>query len=422
MPYETDLIKPWLSIPGIIQGGQQGDPNKISIGSLQLAGYAGYAKFKYFSKDAAGKQAYKDVSVSILFWGIAYISVLRTLLGGISNGGEKFSAASASWQYANLRLSGAAVDARDWSGDAADAYDARNTEQMTRTSTMQEIDSKVAAILARELEQLKYTKLQLDYETAILIAMVPICYALGKSNPAASTVLQLSVTIPAVVAASGAILDMVGNSNMNSMNLGYQKQAYQDIASGAATTLEALNNSTVPTSNVTPTPKTTVRNFDSLNTVTPVPVGSDRSMPPDMVTPETMSLSPDERPTPPIATTTSTGGGLGFEDASPPAPSEDRPTEPDVTPTSTVPTMGQMTSRAPQASTRAGQFSRDTATQMRLANQTLGTVQQMGSMAPSGPPLPGAAAGAGNGERAPIDVLADSTEQTQEPSPTERTL
>lgn len=458
MPLQTDLLKGPFAFIDAILGGVAGDDNVVAYSSLQSVGWAGYAyKSIYGSKATGPKSKYKGTKQDILWWAIAYITLLSYLTGN-SNGGEQFTSAAESWRTANILLGTAVVDPRDWSGMPAAEYDARNAEQMARVLELRDLDLRAAARIAKELDELKMTQMHFTYEISILLILVLVTAQLeATGNPVAARTIQWTAAISGSAAASLKFLHMSDlSSTNNAPSIDKKTAKYKEIASAAQTMLDRLGG---------PVPK--VKGPDQAKSFVPEFVGPTRvesgaglggftevepfaAAPTEVSGDTSVSHSPEEQSAPLPAGTASIGGVESFVNASPAEPSEAETPETEATPAYTMPTASQAMSRASQASTQAAKFSQEASTHVNLANQALGTVQQMGSMGQSGSATPaelaseespaeeapaeeasveegvlaqdveGAAAGTTDGERAPVDVVADRTEQAPEPSPVER--
>jgi len=437
MPFQTDLLKGPFAIVDIAMGAATGDANKIAYSSIMTAGWIGYCiKSKSGYELQSGKPLNKT-NQDPLWWAIAYITLLAFLTGS-SNGGEGYESAAESWRTANIFLSKAVVDSRDWSGEAADEYDTRNAEQMARVSDLEDLDKQAAAVIASELDELEATHVQYNYEIAILLALVITTAVLELYNPAAAKTIQTYAAYAGALAATGKFSHMAVLSAIEfGPGLVKKTVGYEEIASDAAATLEQLRKTPAKVE-VPAAAKTFTSEFVGSTGVAPLGTAP---------TTATLSSSPDGQVAPLLASTAPTGDGGRSGDASAAGASEGEESETEPTPGYPVPTVSQVMSRASQGSTQAAKFSQEAATHVGLVNETLGTVQQMASMGASGRGTPaelvaeeapaeeaaveegvlvedveGATARGEDGERAPLDVLGGSAEQAQEPRPVERTV
>lgn len=411
MPFETDVGKTLLAPMTIYQGAKQGDWGKVAFGGTQGFGYAYWAM-------KSKLDGIKNVGCEIIFWGIVFLMVERVTCGSPTNAGESFTAAAENWGDANAALANAAVDPNYWSGEAATAYDAQNSEQMARTVAMQQIDSDVAKILAGELKDLQYITQRIDWEIAVLMAAVPIAVSIALAPPpvggqAQSNAFQLAI-VGAATSYIAVLLDGMRNkSSRNAERLKTQKWNYQQIAQGATTVMYG-SSATVPAGDVSSATKTFVGEFDDPGAAAPESVTSD--------TATTQAASGASAKSAPLsASTASTGAGETSGEASPAAPSEGQQPQTGAAPAYMTPTMGQATSGASQASTQAATFSQGASSaQQGQPKATSGQPPAKEAAAEQGVPaqdIGAAAAGTGGSERAPIDVSAGSTEPGQEPTP-----
>jgi len=444
MPYTTDITKGPFDLLAAIPNFTKGDYEKGAQNIVSGLGFAGYAFGRYFAKEATTKLFGTEL---VWLWrGIIYIQFLQLFWGPANDSGSKYGASATQFELVYRSLKDAmAVDEDSWSGEAAEAYNQQNSTQMTRVSKpggdlwhegMKELDSAIKAVLARESEQVKSTNMDLNWLKVTLIALIPICSALAKSQPQISYGIQVAAVTSCVISSAFIIGEMNGYVFDNSNEVYNLAKQYRRIADNAAASLKELVGDS-PSSTVAQAKTTKAGQFDTLNTTTPFAASS-------FTAAETATSEDDKAAAvaesnaaggqfaPPLAgaasaASTGVGGSLGVGLAS--ASSEAGTPATGGTPAYTMPTASQVS----QASTQAAKASQQAAS---VVNQTLGTVGQASSMASSGSGAPGepaaeqgavaedveeAAAGTGDAERAPVGVGPVGTEQAQQPSPAERT-
>lgn len=401
MGYASDFFKIFTAAAqgGVAWNNDEGEAAAANFGSAAVS--LAFWKFKNYGSDAL-KKAYKEelwiLEISIVVLQLAEV----ILLGNANEKGDKFKTASRDFELALRSLEDAVVNPRYWEGDAADAYNEQNADQMARVQLMAQLDLQVPGILKTEAAQVKKMRAVSAECRLALTGCIPVgYYILANYGPSICMAFQLASAMPPMMTAYMYFLNMEDQANDNAKAVNALMDQYMDVVGKAAAAIEVLSSS-APSTPVAKASTSTVSEFESL------------SAPPASVpyTPASAASSSAESERAPLfASAVSTSA----DDS----PSDDAPVEVtadgDVPPAYTVPTLSQVVNRASEASTQAAKFSEEAAATVSLVNEIVGTVDQINSMAqsaapaedvaeppPTDEPVDGAAAGAENAELAPV--------------------
>jgi hypothetical protein len=151
---------------------------------------------------------------------------------GIPDSGGTFGAGAEQLGKAGDALKSAFPD-DSWHSAGSTAYAARNNEQLSRTAAMIEADHTVAAVLARESEQISATRENLDGQSDWLADMSLVTTAIGGIpyvGKAAQTATEMAVVAKAVGASTEQLLTMQQSVDANAAELHGAVAKYADIA------------------------------------------------------------------------------------------------------------------------------------------------------------------------------------------------
>ncbi len=128
-----------------------------------------------------------------------------------------------------------------WTSSGSVAYSARNTEQLSRTAAMLEADRAVAAVLARESDQICTTRQNLDGQSDWLADMSPVTAAIAGIpyvGKASQTATEIAMVAKALGVSTDQILTMGQNVEVNAAELRNAVAKYADIARDAGPSTE----------------------------------------------------------------------------------------------------------------------------------------------------------------------------------------
>ena len=191
----------------------------------------------------AGKQAGKkgasaaSKGVPILDAAMLVSMVLELLVGpGQSEKGQDIALSAKTFEVALASLADLMANSNSWSGEASDAYNARNCEQMLRTVTIVALDRQLAAIVHGQAEKVHEVSIAMLVCSLSLIAAVPVAIALRAIpivGPAISLAFQ-GVTAAAILAAEAAELGIMGKAaSDNGAQMDTLTRQYRELGDNA---------------------------------------------------------------------------------------------------------------------------------------------------------------------------------------------
>ena len=340
--------------------------------------------------------------------------------------GQDFEAGSDRYETLELLLQAAVPDARDWDGDAAQAYAETNAALQVLAQTMQELDAQMKTLLSEYGDRVQ------DAHTYIAVLVMSLVFAQGIALflfmiPVYGKAISFGFQVLTAFTAITLTLINEDMTRMASESVAQQVDAltgeYEKVTASATQLVGDVTVSEMQKSlasvqgQLAATPESRVGSFQAIST--------SMSGIPDVATLVNRGVAEDERQ---LIDLLMSGEGLavdspdeGADDSSDQMAEASATSATSAAATLTLPTMAQMTAWSEQAA----KFSGNLAQHMNLVNQTVGSVQSLASMAQQGQ---GAAApaeeaadagaeGAEGAERAPVDAAAG-----QEPGPAERVL
>ena len=178
------------------------------------------------------------VSILVAALGIHVSTLMLTgfpLAKGGYEKGEGLRTGAGKFQDVSADLGSAGSDP-GWQGPAAQSYDARNTEQQTRTDQMAALDTQLATLLqtqAAEVEKLRKDMLIVLYTllSAKLIAMM--LYKTPAVGPQLSTTYQLATAGACLTTTTGLLSAQRVRSNKTGAALNNVAESYSHIADAA---------------------------------------------------------------------------------------------------------------------------------------------------------------------------------------------
>ena len=431
MPQTTDYSKGPFDFIGCIESGIKGEWEKMVQQGVSGITFSAYAYGRYFSSEAT--QKVWRTEVKLLWWAWVYISSLQLLFIDASSCGSQYKTAAERFDDADYALSNASA-ASSWTGDAAEAYNNQNDLQQARVQTMSSLDTEIAAILAKESDQVERNYQTLSDTRTMVQVFIILCMYLNASDPALSGVIQRIVFLIAISIGTGTALAMVDQSGQHAKQIKARIGEYSAVASDAATSLAQLTGGSAA-ANAAAAAASFVTKFDDLTDA-----ARDKAAEIEAEIATWTEESGDDADSRfdglfPNADRNGDGEGSG-DDGQTPEPSEDESAtpEPEVASTYSFAGLGEALGRA-SGSKQAARSSLRTASQAGLGRRTIGAAEQLGSMASSastgsagseGAPaeeavvdtgvltdVEGAAAGTEDAERAPIDSATGGSEQSQ---------
>jgi hypothetical protein len=414
MPKISDTWKPGFSL---VASGKAFATGNYADGALNLAlafGQTGYAVGKnYLPKSKAGdllgprrggEESLRDafgVEAQILERGIQIVTAMTLLLGSGKEQGQTYEASSSFFELAWENLKDAALAGDAWSGESADAYSARNAQQIDWAAVMQELDLQVAALLQQNSVTLGNCKITMTSVRAFYTVCIPIAATLrwagGPAGPAISRAFQWAMFGIGMAVAIPTLYIALARAAEYGLQLNDVKVEYIAIAQSAMVT---------GTDSVTPKvakdPKSRVSSFDEIGGTGSGPTVDTGS--PQLGAPAAGIPSQAGAPSP--ADTSSAAESEAPQDDWLGVQSDSTVPQTNVPPAYAAMSAGsQAPGRAPglRASSAAG-GARPAPTREADAggDDFLGRDTEA------------AATGAGLGERAPVDTAADTAEQAQE--------
>ena len=233
----------------VFRGGKDLSQRVTAVGSRgakNAASKAGKAAGKQAAKKGAataGKQAGKKAAsagskgVPILDAAMLVSTVLELLVGpGQSEKGQDIAQSADSFEVAVGSLANAIADPASWSGEAAEAYNVRNYEQVLRTVTIVELDRQLAAIVHRQAGQVHEVSIAMTICGAVLIGAIPVAIGLRFIpivGPAISIAFQIA-TSTAILAAEATELGIMGQSaSDNGAQIDTLARQYRELGDNA---------------------------------------------------------------------------------------------------------------------------------------------------------------------------------------------
>lgn len=405
MPKVSDTWKPGFSAAASVKAFSTGNYADGVLNAGLAVGQAMYAVGKYkfgdkgrfaarFVDGETAKVAFGAECV-ILERGIQVVTLMNLLHGSGKDGGQYYEQGSTELKLAWESLKDAAVDDDYWSGAAADAYDAKNDQQMGWVTTVADLDLAVAAIIAKEADALGYAKIALTSVRTFFTLCIPIASALRwMYPPPVSQNFQIAMVTLGLIPALGTTLTSLGLASRNAGELALLYPQYEEVAAGAV-----ITGSEEVEAKLAPAPRTVVGQFDELDTT-----GSSD----DLGSAGSSGTGQDTSAS--AATGTLQAPGETPGDYSQGEPAERAVPQPGFSPASAASALGQVPSRASGARAPSAPASPAGAAGAKApAREAAAVEEDTRANEPEG-----AATGAGDGERAPIDAAAGRAEQVQE--------
>ena len=423
-----DMAYIFSRVGGSVDSGVRQD--WVGLGA-NVGAMAGKAVWYLKGQSGALKTALEKVGKSVLPTPTAIIDVTMITVVAIDlfNGfgspdtGAKFTSGVDKYKNVDSKLELALPDSRDWSGEAADAYVAQVAVLRGLVAEMQKLDKQMQALVAAQGDYVKWAHQSLAILGFALVAgqgVALVLYLIPILGPELSMLFQVVAALAAVTTVVTVETLTLSSSGNNSASVAQVAADYVSLGQRAE-----LGGS-FGTLQVTGADETKVGSFTAISdglssfSATP-PLSALAAKAPDAVPSEARAMMTaletpvTEAPTP---------------DAGVTVPEATNPDVP-VTPVFTPPTMAQLN----QMSAQMAKFSANLAQPLNVVNQTMGSVQQVVSMAQGqgggapqaamtqtaaevpaepvreepAPDEPGAAADLG--ERAPMDAAMAASEQ-----------
>ena len=236
MPQTTDYAKGPIDFVGSIESGIQHEWEAMG---QQLASGLTFSAYAYGRYHGRSKEAWRN-EVVILWWAWVYIEFLQMLFIKASSCGSQYGTAAGRFDDADYALSNAGAGTY-WSGDAAAAYNDQNDQQRARAQKMSSLDTEIAAVLAKESDQVDRNYQSLADIRTTIQGFIILCMSLNASgHPVAS--LNIQKTVAALAYSSGAAIAlwMINESAQNSTEIKMRIDEYRAVGAGAATSLAEL--------------------------------------------------------------------------------------------------------------------------------------------------------------------------------------
>ncbi|WKG04250.1 EspA/EspE family type VII secretion system effector [Mycolicibacterium sp. HK-90] len=247
-----------------------------AIGATQMAGdflidkagpkYVGMLgeNFKFLGESTPGlKSAYnparqmKGLGTPIIGMALLAINTMQLTCGfGDSDTGGRFAKGAHGFTAISDTLK-RATPTEQWHGKGSDAYAGENERQQERAATMSKIDTEVQGIIANQAEQIKKTRMVLDFAATYLGICIPVAIVIGRippTGPANQMVFELSAVGIAMPPALLAVTTMTGLAMQNAMKFAKAANAYQVVAAGAKPSGAPPASMSPPGGNTTPAP------------------------------------------------------------------------------------------------------------------------------------------------------------------------
>src|SRR5262249_6050380 len=151
-----------------------------------------------------------------------------------------YEAASSYFKLAWESLKDATVVGDSWSGTAADAYNARNAQQLEWATIMESLDLQVAALLQQNSDTLGNCKITLTSVRAFFTACIPVAatlrWAYGPAGEAISITFQWAMLLVGLPVAISACVWASTSALENGVALQTVTAEYTAIAASAVIT------------------------------------------------------------------------------------------------------------------------------------------------------------------------------------------
>jgi hypothetical protein len=425
-----DMAYIFSRVGGSVDSGVRQD--WVGLGA-NVGAMAGKAVWYLKGQSGALKTALEKVGKSVLPTPTAIIDVTMITVVAIDlfNGfgspdtGAKFTSGVDKYKNVDSKLELALPDSRDWSGEAADAYVAQVAVLRGLVAEMQKLDKQMQTLVAAQGDYVKWAHQSLAILGFALVAgqgVALVLYLIPILGPELSMLFQVVAALAAVTTVVTVETLTLSSSGNNSASVAQVAADYVSLGQRAE-----LGGS-FGTLQVTGADETKVGSFTAISdglssfSATP-PLSALAAKAPDAVPSEARAMMTAlEAPV--------TDAPAATPDTGVPVPDAANPDVP-VTPAFTPPTMAQLT----QMSAQMAKFSANLAQPLNVVNQTMGSVQQVVSMAQGqGGGAPAAAmtqtaaevpaepfreeptsdepgAAAEMGERAPMDAAMAASEQ-----------
>ncbi|ULP40947.1 EspA/EspE family type VII secretion system effector [Mycobacterium lentiflavum] len=410
MPKTSDSWKPGFStVAGIkaIAAGNYVD----GVFNLGLAlGQAGYAvgknyipegKFGPRKDDGESLAKAFGVEAQILERGIQIVTALTLLLGSGKEQGQTYEAASSYFKLAWENLKDATVADDSWSGTAADAYNARNAQQIELATILADLDLQVAALLQQNSDTLGICKVTLTGVRALYTVCVPIASAIrwwyGPAGVAMSITFQWAVLLIGLPIALSACVVAFSQAAENGASLTAITEGYTAAAASATVT-----GAEYAAPKQAPASKSMVSEFDQLSGA-----GSSAAVSGGFDELASLPTGAPSRST----GDTSYAGGIP-KDESPGAPSGSAVPQTTGAPAYAAAGLGQVPSQPPGS--RASSVSSAVSGAKGADARDAGVDKEVDKEDFTARDVQGAAAGAEAGESAPVDTAADGAKRERE--------
>jgi hypothetical protein len=184
--------------------------------------------------DTAEKWATRILAAAIT------IHVASMFTTGIASGppdaGDGLAAGVDAFQGASEILGSAGSDP-GWQGPAAQSYNARNTEQQTRTDQMAALDTDLASLLQAQAAEVEKLRKDMYIVLGVLTSAKPIAMMLYKITPPVgpqlSTSYQIATAGACLTATTGLLSAQRVRSNKTGAALNNVAESYSQIADAA---------------------------------------------------------------------------------------------------------------------------------------------------------------------------------------------
>jgi hypothetical protein len=160
------------------------------------------------------------------------------LASGPPDAGDGLAAGVDAFQGASEILGSAGSDP-GWQGPAAQSYDARNTEQQTRTNQMAALDTELATLLQTQAAEVEKLRNDMYIVLGTLTSAIPIAMLLyyvkpgPPTGPKLSTVYQIATAAACLTTTTGLLSAQRVRSNKTGAALNNVADSYSQIADAA---------------------------------------------------------------------------------------------------------------------------------------------------------------------------------------------
>jgi hypothetical protein len=160
------------------------------------------------------------------------------LASGPPDAGDGLAAGVDAFQGASEILGSAGSDP-GWQGPAAQSYNARNTEQQTRTNQMAALDTELATLLQTQAAEVEKLRIDMYIVLGTLTSAIPIAMLLYYVKPGPpsgwiqSTTYQIATATACLTATTGLLSAQRVKSNKTGAALNNVAESYSHIADAA---------------------------------------------------------------------------------------------------------------------------------------------------------------------------------------------